>query len=146
MNRHNRDCRFLEDTGRLPDRFDVVKGVKVGLWLVNRRHGAKLGKLSCEQIQLIEDALGVDALVPVIDFERTLAEVAHYTSVHGRVPCRDTGDSHEHRLGQWLAMRRFDYNDGTLSAAHTSRLDSVLGLEWRPKFKSDTVCLVRDES
>jgi hypothetical protein len=83
----------------------------------------------------------VEGLVPVIDFERTLAEAAHFTSSHGRFPGTHTDDPHELRLGQWLVKRRLRYNDGTLPAARAEQLDSTLGPEWRPKFKSDAVCL-----
>ena len=51
-----------------------------------RRADAKQGKLSCDWIQQIEDALVVDALVPVVDFERNLAEVVLYRSTYGCLP------------------------------------------------------------
>ena len=84
----------------------------------------------------MEDALGVDVLVPVIDFERQLADIAEYRTLHGRLPT-DKGNAHQ--LGGWLGHRRLDVNTGLLSEAHAQRLDDVLGAEWRPEFKNSVV-------
>ena len=84
----------------------------------------------------MEDALGVDVLVPVVDFERQLADVAKYRRLRGRLPTY-TGDAQQ--LGRWLFTRRQDANTGLLSEAHAQRLDAVLGAEWRPEFKNGEV-------
>ena len=130
--------RFIDATGRLPKRKDVYRGKKIGKWLTERRSENKLGVLSGERIQLIQDALGVDVLVPVFenDFERKLADVAEYRRSRGRLPAQ-IGDA-DH-LGKWLTNCRQDANTGSLSEVRTQRLDTVLGAEWRPKFKSATV-------
>ena len=119
-----------------------MQGQQVGSWLHKRRTDAKQGTLSCVWIQQIEDALGVDALVPVIDFERTLAEVVHHRSTYGRLPVRSSDDPHMHRLGDWLSTQRQAYSGGTQAEARSKRLDSVLGPEWRPAFKNDMVRLI----
>ena len=74
--------------GRLPKQRELYQGNKIGEWLTKRRTERKLGVLSGERIQLIQDALGVDVLVPVVDvdFERKLAEVAEYRRSRGRLP------------------------------------------------------------
>ena len=122
----------MDATGRLPKEKEVFRGHKVGVWLANRRAEAKRGDLSRERTQLMEDALGVDVLVPVADFERQLADVAKYSRLRGRLPTSNGG---AHQLGNWLAHRREDANTGLLSEAHAQRLDAVLGAEWRPEFK-----------
>ena len=127
--------RFVDATGHLPKQFEVVGECKVGGWLMNRRTEAKNGKLSGERIQLIEDALGPDALLHV-DFERKLTDVAEYQRLHGSLPSQH-GDFPV--LGAWLMRRRKDVNDSLLSEAHKQRLDTVLGAEWRPKFKNAKV-------
>ena len=104
------------------------------MWLDVRRAQAKLGNLSGKQMQLIEDALGLDALVPVLDvtFERKLADVVEHRKRHGKFPAYGN-------LGNWLNDCRDGVNDGCLPEARAQRLDTVLGAEWRPAFKSDTV-------
>ena len=103
----------------------------IGAWLQNLLQQAKNGDLSSERIQLIEDALGVDALAPVIDFERTLTEVVHHTFFHRHFPSARADDPHENRLGKWLVTQRMQYKYGTLPAGHTYRLDSTFGSKWR---------------
>ena len=85
----------------------------------------------------MQDALGVDVLVPLHDFERKLADVAEYVRTRGRLPAQH-GDAHQ--LAAWLRNCRQDANNGSLLEVHIQRLDTVLGAEWRPAFKSDTVC------
>ena len=99
--------------------------------------------MSEERLQLIEDALGPDALsrVTQIDFERKLADIAEYQRLHGSLP-NQSGDFP--LLGTWLMSRRKDVNDGLLSEAHKQRLDTVLGSEWRPEFKNAKVRHPRD--
>ena len=128
--------RFVDAMGRLPRDNEVFRENKVGKWLMNRRGEAKRGELSTERIQMMEDALGVDVLVPVVDFERQLADVAKYRRLHGRLPHKK-GDTQQ--LGRWLASRRLEANTGWLSEAHAQRLDAVLGAEWRPEFKNGEV-------
>ena len=111
--------------------------------MLKRRTEAKHGKLSTERIQMMEDALGVDVLVPVIDFERQLADVAQYRRLCGKLP---TCNGDAQLLGRWLASRREDASTGLLSEAHAQRLDAVLGAEWRPEFKNDAVCLPHHHS
>ena len=136
-----RDCRFRKDTGRLPETYEVVSGKQIGRWLAKQRSEASTGDLSETRVEQIEEALGVDALVPLVDFERTLAEVVQHKLIHSSLPGRNADDEYVDRLSQWLHTRRRGYNDGSLSAAHSSRLDSELGLEWRPAFKSNMVRL-----
>ena len=129
--------RFVDATGRLPKLKEHYGENNIGTWLMKRRAENKLGILSGERIQLIQDALGVDVLVPLHGFERKLADVAEYRRSHGRLPAR-SGDADQ--LGVWLMKCRQDANDGALPEVHTQRLDTVLGAEWRPAFKNDTVC------
>ena len=128
--------RFVDAMGRLPKEQEVFMNSNIGAWLRNRRVMAKRGNLSRKRTQLMEDALGVDVLVPVVDFERQLADVAKYRRLRGRLPTERGGP---HRLCNWLAHRREDASAGLLSEAHAQRLDAVLGAEWRPKFKNDEV-------
>ena len=128
--------RFVDATGRLPRDSEVFRENKVGRWLKERRGEAKRGNLSRERTQLMEDALGVDVLLPVVDFERQLADVAKYQRLHGRLPSA-SGDAKQ--LGVWLRHRRHDASTGLLSEAHAQRLDAVLGAEWRPEFKNGKV-------
>ena len=128
--------RFVDATGRLPKQHDVIRGNNIGTWLVSRRAEAKRGVLSRERTQLMEDALGLDVLVPVVDFERQLADVAQYRRLYGRLPT-DKGNAHQ--LGVWLGHRREDANTGFLTETHAQRLDDVLGAEWRPEFKNRVV-------
>ena len=109
---------------------------------MHRRADAKQGTLSYDWKQQIEDALGVDALVPVNDFERTLAEVVHHRSTYGRLPVQGNDDPHMRRLGKWLHTQRQNYSGGSQAEARTQRLDSVLGPEWRPAFKNYMVRLI----
>ena len=118
-----------------------MRGRHIGKWLNLRRGEAKNGKLSLEKTHLIERALGEDALVPIVDFERTLAEVARYKSTYRSLPIQSTVDLDMFRLGKWLSQRRIEYNTGLLSAANARQLDRELGLEWRPKFNSNMVRL-----
>ena len=124
----------------IPSWSAVVHKKRIGVWLIRMRTEARCGMLSPGEMKQIEDALGVDVLVPIVDFERTLTEVAEHRRLHGKNPktCADSSD--ESRLGIWLRERRFGFNEGSLSEAHSDRLDAVLGLEWRPEFKNDAVC------
>ena len=124
--------------GRLPKQHEDFRGNKVGDWLTSRRIEYKRGVLSGERIQLIQDALGVDVLMPVddVNFERWLADVAEYQRSHSRLPTQ-TGDAV--RLGVWLRYCRREANSSSLSEVYMQRLDIVLGAEWRSTFKSATV-------
>ena len=132
--------RFLDATGRLPQKREVFGPTKVGGWLVLQRREAKSGLLSKERVQMIEDALGVDALASVTDleFERQLNNVFEHRRLHGKLPSSH-GDAHI--LGMWMSHARAQANRGSLSAAHTQRLDTVLGAEWRSEFKNTMVRL-----
>ena len=131
--------RFVDATGRFPGGHEVFRGKNIGRWLLRTRVEAKGGYLSGERMQLIDDALGADTLVPVFDiaFERMLADVAEHRRLHGRLPTFNGDACH---LSVWLTNCRTNANDGFLSEAHAQRLDTVLGAEWRPKFKTDKVC------
>ena len=72
-----------------------------------------------------------------VDFERKLADVAEYRKSQGRLPVLH-GDAGQ--LGVWLRHCRNVANNGELLEVHRQRLDTVLGAEWRPKFKNATVC------
>ena len=134
--------RFVEATGRLPTQRQNFRGCKIGEWLAKRRTENRLGVLSGERIQLIQDALGVDLDVDVlvrvvdVDFGRKLADVAEHQRLHGRLPTQYGDADH---LGVWLMNCRRDANDGSLSEVHMQCLDTVLGAEWSPEFKNHTV-------
>ena len=132
-------CRFVDATGALPKQRVVFRGQQVGSWLSIMRVEANRGDLSGKRMQLIEDALGADALKPVedIEFERKLADVAEYRRLCGRLPAQH-GDAHH--LGSWVNTCRRRANKGSLSKAYAQRLDTVLGAEWKPEFKNGTVC------
>ena len=132
-------CRLVDATGLLPKQQEVFQGQQVGKWLTTLRAKAKRGDLSGERMQLIEDALGADALKPVDDneFERKLADVAEHRRLCGRLPAQH-GDAHH--LGSWLMDLRKRANNGSLSKAYAQRLDTILGVEWKPEFKNVTVC------
>ena len=131
--------RFVDATGLLPKQQEVFQGQQVRKWLTTMRAKAKRGDLSGERMQLIEDALGADALKPVddIEFERKLADVAEHRKLYGRLPAQH-GDARH--LGSWVNDVRRRANNGSLSKAYAQRLDTILGVEWKPKFKNVTVC------
>ena len=89
-------------TGRLPKDYEVVRESKVGPWLSRRPYEAKRGHFSGEGIQLIKDVLGADALVPMIDCERTLTEVAEHRRCHGKLLTIHRDAPH---LGKWMESR-----------------------------------------
>ena len=129
---------FLNAMGRLPKQHEDFRGNTVGERLTSRRLENKRGVPSGERIQPIQDALGVDVLMPVVDvkLERWLADVAEYQRSRCRLPAQSSDAG---RLGVWLRYCRREANSSSLSEVHTQRLDIVLGAEWRPTFKSATV-------
>ena len=124
----------------LPSWSAVWQKKRIGAWLLNMRSEARRGMLSQDEMKQIEDVLGVDVMVPIVDFERTLTEVEEHVRLHGRYPRALADSPYEVRLGQWLTNRRTGFNDGSLPEAHSDRLDAVLGPEWRPEFKTTAVC------
>ena len=53
----------------IPSSSAVVHKKKIGVWLIKMRIEARRGMLSPGETKQIEDALGVDALVRVVDFD-----------------------------------------------------------------------------
>ena len=93
--------------------------------------------MSAERMQLIKDALGMDALVARLEvyFERKLDDVAEHRRLHGRLPTR----SSDNELYSWLQNRRGDFKAGLMPESNAQRLDTVLGVEWKSEFKNGTV-------
>ena len=125
--------KFKEEYGhiKVPARYETTEGFNLGGWAASRRNEKKSGKISQERINLL-DELGF-----VWDpFESDFIEALEYSKIykkeygHIRVPVGyKTKDNFE--LGNWIAHRRRDKREGTLSQDKIDQLD-MMEFTWDP--------------
>ena len=115
----------------IPADYCTEDGLRLGAWVANQRYGRNQGKLSAEQIRLLE-ALG-------LSWQRDdtrwnvgygYAESYYASRGHLNVPA-DYISLDGFELGRWLATQRTRRKQGKISEARIARLDR-LEICWDP--------------
>ncbi len=106
--------------------------VKLTSWINSQRSGRRQNRYSSERIAAL-DALGFDWDPLETDFQRRLAALTQFVDRegHARVPSSyvTSFQGVEVRLGTWVANRRREYRDGSLSSERIAAFDA-LGVDW----------------
>jgi hypothetical protein len=120
---------FTATNGRLPREVEAYKGVRIGRWVGYQRKKYRLGSLTAEQLQVLEEVEGWTWKGEKgIPFAKGLQAVQQFVKAHGRLPrrsdaCRDPGVD----LHSWIVRQRFKQQQGRLSPQAISALEEVPG-------------------
>lgn len=110
----------------------IEAGVRLGLWVANRRREHDRGVLSAARVTELE-ALQGWSWAPVADqWTSALAALHSFAERegHARVP-RDHVEAGV-QLGGWVTARRAECKDGRLAADRAKELEDVPGWSWDP--------------
>ncbi|WP_336085270.1 DEAD/DEAH box helicase [Nocardia sp. SSK8] len=121
---------------RVPDDYVTEAGFKFGLWMSNRRADHRAGRLRPERVEFLE-SFGMDwhpaNTARAAAWETGLAALRIYHAAHGHArvpyPYRTPDGLH---LGNWVSLRRKDYQNGKLAADRLAALDD-LDASWKEK-------------
>ncbi len=110
-------------------RFATADGVRLGVWISGQRYAYKKGKLTAEQIRMLEE-IGMCWQRTAGKWEEAYELAAEYADKHGRLdpPAAYTTDS-GFSLGAWTASQRRKYADEKLRPVQIKRLEA-LGISW----------------
>ena len=121
---------YVAEFDCLPPATAVYRGVKLGVWVTNRRAERTKGKLAPERVAQLEAVLGW-SWDPVADaWEVGLHLLREYVAEFGRLP----PDSTEYRgakLGNWVRSRLRERTKGKLAPERVAQLEAVSGWQWR---------------
>ncbi|MFC1661742.1 helicase associated domain-containing protein, partial [Gemmatimonadota bacterium] len=108
-------------------------GFKLGMWVHNRRQDHRKGKLSSEQVAVLEAVPGWSWDPYEDDFREGLEKLREFCSRegHARVP-QGRVESDGFKLGPWVQERRTEYRQGKLSSERVAALDAVPSWSWDP--------------
>jgi hypothetical protein len=106
-------------------------GFKLGMWVQNRRQDYKKGKLTKEQVDLLESLAGWTWDPFVTRFDIGLERLKEFVARegHSRVPKSYT-DETGYPLGVWVDARRQFFKRGKLSPENIVALESLPGWVW----------------
>lgn len=121
---------------RVPDDYVTETGFKFGLWMSNRRADHRVGRLRPERVEFLE-SFGMDwhpaDTARAASWETGLSALRTYHAAHGHArvpyPYRTPDGLH---LGNWVSLRRRDYQNGKLAADRLAALDD-LDTNWKEK-------------
>lgn len=124
---------FVAEYGhtRVPADYETGDGVRLGLWVSNRRQDAKKRRLTDEQVAALEE-LGFAWDPHAENFARGLTELRAYIAAagHARVLAKHrTPDGYD--IGAWADRRRQDRKAGRLPSEQVAALNAV-GFVWEP--------------
>lgn len=105
-------------------------GYALGAWASWQRRASTGGKLSNEQIRLLEALPGWTWDRSADLWEQNLQQVLAYAKEHGhsRVPASYMADGH--KPGKWAATQRNLYRNGSLTEDQVRRLEALPGWTW----------------
>ena len=126
-------CDYSKANGNLyvPNSYVNDYGFKLGAWLSNQRTRYKSGKLSEEQIELLEN-IGMTWNVNEAKWQEGYSYALEYFKKNKNLYIPQdylTGDGY--RLGSWLGTQRTNYKKGILSPEKKSLLESI-NIVWNP--------------
>ena len=122
---------FYEKHGNLNVHADyqTTDGTKLGVWVSGQRYAYSKGKLSQEQIALLEQ-IGMSWQRDDSRFEEGFIHAKAYQEEHGDLLVNSSFVADDgFRLGAWIATQRTRYKAGKLNQDRIDRLEA-LGMVW----------------
>jgi hypothetical protein len=118
----------------VPITYKEPDGFKLGHWVNRYRTRYRKGVLDPEKAELIEGVMGWSWDPLGDDFEEGMGHLRIYREREGHleVPAKHI-EPHGFKLGRWIANRRHQYKEGTLTPARVDALQSVPGWSWDPR-------------
>ena len=111
--------------------YVTAEGDALGKWISTQRYGYSKGKLSKDQIALL-DSVGMSWHRDISRWDAAYGYAEEYYSAFGHVNiAADYVTSDDFALGAWLASQRRKYKGGKLSGRQIARLEA-LGILWDP--------------
>lgn len=110
---------------------EVIRGKRLGVWLIKQRELRKRGKLIPERIQRLE-ALGVDWDSKEARWNEMADFLGAYKSEHGHVRPLQSERFRDAPVGKWLVHQRQMKKLSKLSPERSQRLEA-LGVDWDSK-------------
>lgn len=130
MRHYELAAEYHEEHGNLNIPYDyTAEGLKVGIWISSQRESYGMGRLSEEQIRLLED-IGMSWDRFESKWERGFQYCQRYVREHGdinRIPENFQIDGF--RPIVWIRTQRYRKRIGKLSQERVERLESI-GLKW----------------
>ena len=129
---------FIQANGNVPTRRQKdADGVKLGVWVHNRRKEYREGVLTEERIAALEAVLQwswVSEHDNMCSFEDNVELLKEFVQETGRLPsAREKGLEPERiNLGRWVVVRRMEKREGKLSPEKVAALEGVPGWVWDP--------------
>ncbi|MFY1671278.1 Helicase associated domain protein [Plantactinospora sp. WMMB334] len=116
---------------RVPKDHVTDDGLALGQWVQVRRLDRKIGRLSRERQQQLEDLPGWSWNVRDSRYERGYNAIRAFVAEHGhaRVPAGHVTATDFH-LGRWVSKRRTGRKRNRLSAEQVAELEALPGWRW----------------
>ncbi|MCM1508409.1 MAG: helicase associated domain-containing protein [Ruminococcus flavefaciens] len=128
---HAHDYFMTHQDLNIPNQYTCDDGFRLGAWIHNLRTSYRMGKLTAEKIEQL-DNIGMVWDKETLRFETEMSHAKEYFAAFGNldVPsdyvCEDG-----YRLGAWLRIVRPEYRKGKLSQRKIQELEK-LGIVWDP--------------
>ena len=117
---------FWRNTSRWPTQTAGNPEEKTnGKWLSKQRTYYNAGTLSAERITALNTISPTWCQTPEDNWHQKCGEVGVFWRNAGRWPSTKARNPKEKTNGQWLNTQRTHYNAGTLSAEHTTALNTI---------------------
>jgi superfamily II DNA or RNA helicase len=128
---HLKEYIEVNHHSRVPQRYKTKSKFNLGTWIGSRRAKYKKGKLSEEQIKVLESLPEWTWDPYETDWLEGFEHLQEYIEVnhHSRVPQRYKTKS-KFNLGSWVGSRRKNYKNGILSEEQIKVLESLPGWTW----------------
>ena len=130
---------FIQANGNVPTRRQKdADGVKLGVWVHNRRKDYREGVLTEEHIAALEAVpqwSWVSEHDNMFSFEDNVELLKEFVQETGRLPsAREKGLPEPERinLGRWVVVKRMEKREGKLSHERVAALEGVPGWVWDP--------------
>jgi len=122
FNKGNKLKQHMLDGDEFPKQTDPIYGI----WILNQRKNYKNGKLSQEQIDLLES---IDGWFWIVDLDNIWFDKGNKLKQHmldgNEIPLRP-----HPVFGHWIATQRSNYRKGKLSQERIDFLESIDGWMW----------------
>jgi superfamily II DNA or RNA helicase len=120
-----------EGHGRVPQEYRDGDGFRLGVWVNNQRQGYQRGSLPRERIRRLEALPGWTWTVYADAWEDGFLRLQGYVEREGDSRVRQVyRDGDGFRLGQWVGLQRWGYQQGGLPRERIRRLEALPGWTW----------------
>lgn len=127
---YNKFKEWINDNNRFPSQVsDDLTENKLGKWASDKRKAKKLGRLSNEQINLLNDVKhwywNRDDL-----FNETYIELKNWIQHNNRLPLVTNKDKIEHDFARWIEMQRNNKKKSKINDNRVKKLEEIIYWEW----------------